>query len=661
MNSHNMKEDTPLLQVLGSDNSLATAIHPNLGSSEMPVASPLEAAADDLTQACSLEGGAVGGKPPQSSHRRFDAAVEEADEDFSSHDETADKPKPSKSSQKQPNQNLTTKPYAKYFKDGIFPRYLVIKHQNPNKNIVTENQITISKALKDVVSNRHFQRCRIKRQYNSRLLLIEADEKITAERLLETRSLMHIPVKVEVHQSKNSCKGVIFNDYYDMTDDEMRDALSSQLITNTYRIVNRNGEKTRTIILTFACENPPETIRLGDHDDFSARVYPYKQKPRQCNKCLVFGHGPKFCRQTKICHKCAMPADHKADSCTNIVRCFNCEGDHSALSHECPQYKFEEAVIAHKENTRTDIESSRTHILRTHSITNQIPKLKQKRDNLPKLYAQVTTAGPTSNPPGNHSQQRRPPTGLPQQLAHPPQDPNLLSKIDEMLTSKLAPLVSIPQQLNDLQNSMATTTKQQQEEISSLRNTLQEIQNTVDILINIPIIKDQYIKALAERDCANQNLGALPEPKGSAGDSLPPPLKNTRKSRSREKNRGRTNPQSRSQTPAPSVRVKEPTTPSRSIKRKNSETSPTSGGENQEDSSSSKNTAGGGKEEGLARKACRSSSQGPGRPSQAEAASAAVESESSHPPEVVINPANLHKGGKKEPGTNSKMIRTRYT
>ena len=238
MNSQKRKEDTPLFQMPGSDNSLATAIHQNLGSSEMPVASPLEAAADDLTQARSLEGGAVGGEPPQTSHRRFDAAVEEADEDFSSH-ETTTKPKPS-NSQKPPNQNLTTKPYAKYFKDGIFPRHLVIKHQNPIKNIVTENQITISNALKNVVFNRHYQRCKIKRQFNSRLLLIEVDEKITAERLLETRSLMHIPVQFEVLQSKNSCKGVIFNDYYDMTDDELRDALSSQLVTNTYRIVNRN-------------------------------------------------------------------------------------------------------------------------------------------------------------------------------------------------------------------------------------------------------------------------------------------------------------------------------------------------------------------------------------------------------------------------------------
>ena len=120
MNSQKKKEDTPLFQVPGSDNSLATAIHQNLGSSEMPAASPLEAAADDFTQARSLEGGAVGGEPPQTSHRRFDAAVEEADEDFASHDETAtissqpNQSQTNESSQNKPPQT-NTKPYAKFF------------------------------------------------------------------------------------------------------------------------------------------------------------------------------------------------------------------------------------------------------------------------------------------------------------------------------------------------------------------------------------------------------------------------------------------------------------------------------------------------------------------------------------------------------------------
>ena len=64
----------------------------------------------------------------------------------------------------------------------------------------------IGKGLREAVSNKHYKRLKLTKQFNSRLLLIEVDEKITAERLLETRMLMNIPVKVEVHQTKNSCK-----------------------------------------------------------------------------------------------------------------------------------------------------------------------------------------------------------------------------------------------------------------------------------------------------------------------------------------------------------------------------------------------------------------------------------------------------------------------
>ena len=116
-------------------------------------------------------------------------------------------------------------------------------------------------------------------------------------------------------------------------------------------------------------------------------------------------------------------------------------------------------------------------------------------------------------------------------------------------------------------------------------------------------------------------------------------------------------------TPAPSARIAEPTTPGgRGNKRKlPTKTSPTSGGEDKEDSSSPKNTAGGGKDDGHARKACRSSSQGPGSLSQAEPDLTAGIPEHSNPPEVVMNPATLQKGEKPESGSKPRMIRTSYS
>ena len=125
-----------------------------------------------------------------------------------------------------------------------FPRFLVVKHQDPKKNIAAVSKITVGNGLREIVSNKHYKRIKIQFQFNSRLLLIEADEKLTAQRLLDAHNLQTIPIRVEVHQSKNTCKGVIFNDYYQYSDKEIQEELQSQLVSEAVRIINSKGEKT---------------------------------------------------------------------------------------------------------------------------------------------------------------------------------------------------------------------------------------------------------------------------------------------------------------------------------------------------------------------------------------------------------------------------------
>ena len=121
--------------------------------------------------------GAVGGMPP-SPGSRFDAATAEADLDFMNN----------QTKQNQPDTNQT-KPNDRYFKGDAYPRYLVIKHKDPSKNIAAESKITVGNGLREIVKKYHYQRIKIKYQFNSRLLLIEADEKLTAQRLLDAHNL----------------------------------------------------------------------------------------------------------------------------------------------------------------------------------------------------------------------------------------------------------------------------------------------------------------------------------------------------------------------------------------------------------------------------------------------------------------------------------------
>ena len=532
------------------------------GNSHSPPASPSEA-------------GAVGGKGslPLSSDSRFEAAAKEADEDLhkslpnqnqpsdqtSSTNNTSPKPQPPK------------KPYERYFQHGLFPRFLVVKHQDSAKNIVEENSFIVGKGLKAIISNKHFSRCKINRQFHSRLLLIEVDERLTAERLLNARMLLNIPVKVEVHQTKNSCKGVIFNDYHDMTDEEIRDELSPQMVTHVHRLVKMNGVKTNTVFLTFAAERPPAYIDIeGFH---SVKVTPYKQRPRQCNTCLGFGHGPKFCKEQKLCHRCGQAADHNPDACPNPTRCVNCEGAHSAFSKkDCPHYVVEEAVLAQKESSRSDIESAREYVIRTHSLIDQIPKLKARKDKLPPLLAHVVAnTGNTAAAQRGRPQQPGQPVNPPQQQPPTQPQPNnedLLSKMDSMMKKNLEPLLPIPDRLDSLSESLTKQLATAKETISTLEKNLDGMKEVVNLMLSIPLIRQQYEKALIEGRIRAQE--GLP-PIGAGSSSVPDAPDAERKSRSLSRGKAASH---RSLTPARGNQRRADSQPSTPNKRKNRSADP---------------------------------------------------------------------------------------
>ena len=590
--------------------------------------------------------GAVGGKASPSTSR-FDEAAAEADLDFQNNELNP-------SNQPTTNQLHQSKPYERYFKGDTYPRYLVIKHQDPKKNIATVNKITVGNGLREIVKNKHYPKIKIKTQYNSRLLLIEVDEKQTAERLLEARKLQTIPIKVEVHQSKNTCKGVIFNDYFEYSDKEMQQELQSQLVTEAFRITNSKGEKTKTIILTFCSERLPPTVRFCDHDDLSTKVYPYKEKPRQCTSCLVFGHGPKFCKKVKLCHKCAEPADHRADACPNPVRCFNCEGDHSALSHDCPLYTIEEAVISQKELTRADIETCRNHVIRTHSLVDRIPKLKERRDKLPRLLSQVV-AGATGHMQNARPLQRGPQTGQ-TNLAPPPQNSDMEKNILSEIRTMLAPLASIPQQLTDLKDTMTLRVDSHEKAITTLLDTVNNIQEKVDTILQIPMIQTMYNDEIAKKQ-AQASKGASP----ATGDG--------RKSRSRgreQRRRGssgqrrRGSSAGRSKTPSRTPMEQEPSTPSRGVKRRNTEPSPPSSPEaNKERVPPPKETQKNGCDTipPSVKKAHRPSSTEDARSLREEepiATPPAPEQKPATTPESTTKPGNVSKGGRSRSKTGLK-------
>ena len=397
------KENTPLLQAHENDNSHAASVDQASGSSEDPAASPLEvAAADDLqpstdkhvahTSAPPAEKGAVGGN----FRSRFDEAVSKADSDFAqlSTNQPPNTNQPASTSKS--NHNQSTQPLNPFFQGYSFPRYLVMKHQDPSKNIVSENIFKVSNGLKQIVGNNTFEHITTKAMYHSRLLLIEVDEKTTAQKLLGAKKVSDIPVKVEIHQEKNSCKGSIFCiQFRDMSEEEVLDNLASQMVSAVHLVIDPEQKRTGKAILTFASSRLPETIRVGY--ETGIEVSPYRPRPRQCKKCLRFGHGAKTCRSKQICSKCGESESHNDSDCPNSMSCVNCKQNHPASSKNCPLYKIEEAVINHKIDTNTDFKSAREYVVRMHPLVDEVPSLKAHKESLKPTMAKVVSRSMPNN------------------------------------------------------------------------------------------------------------------------------------------------------------------------------------------------------------------------------------------------------------------------
>ncbi|KAK2721844.1 hypothetical protein QYM36_003975 [Artemia franciscana] len=119
--------------------------------------------------------------------------------------------------------------------------------------------------------------------------------------------------------------------------------------------------------------NPHPTSRDGKpytsytiHDDFSQEmdfptiipiwsaltvVKQFIPKPLRCFKCQKFGHNSLNCWGKDTCGICG--DNHPMTACPELnknrneqkVRCANCNGQHTALSKECQDYKFRAAIL----------------------------------------------------------------------------------------------------------------------------------------------------------------------------------------------------------------------------------------------------------------------------------------------------------------------------
>ena len=212
-------------------------------------------------------------------------------------------------------------------------RFLLIESEDEDKPLSKVSPFAINKWLQSI-STSGFQS--IKKLRSGAILVDCANERASRFlRSLKDPAIIQVPVKVKVHSTLNSSKGVIkCRDLQGIPEIDIRKELESEGVMDVHRVtISRESGKieTNTLFLTFATPNPPASIKIGF---LRVPVTPYVPSPLRCFKCQKYNHTSKTCRYSETCRNCAQ-AKHDG-KCVQPAKCVNCEGNHPASSKECP-------------------------------------------------------------------------------------------------------------------------------------------------------------------------------------------------------------------------------------------------------------------------------------------------------------------------------------
>ena len=144
-----------------------------------------------------------------------------------------------------------------------WPRFLLVESGDESLPVTKLSPFAIDKGFQALISGRLRS---IKRLRNG-TFLVECDTKKQSDLLLKSHKLVDRPMKVSIHPTLNSSRGVIrCRELAGMSETDIRDELSEQGVTLVKRIRRKeeNQEKdTNTLFLTFCSANLPKDIRIG--------------------------------------------------------------------------------------------------------------------------------------------------------------------------------------------------------------------------------------------------------------------------------------------------------------------------------------------------------------------------------------------------------------
>ena len=163
-----------------------------------------------------------------------------------------------------------------------------------------------------------------------------------------------------------------------MDEEEIKKELQPQGIIAVKRISIRYS----LYVLTIKGQTIPKRINIGY---LKKETRPYIPNPQRCFQCQKFGHTKNSCKGKAVCAGCGEEG-HNLDDCQNEPKCVNCQGDHVAISRDCPKWKIEKDIVTLKYTEKISFADARKRLQ---------PSFDPSKDS----YATVTQTPPQSSRP----------------------------------------------------------------------------------------------------------------------------------------------------------------------------------------------------------------------------------------------------------------------
>ena len=160
--------------------------------------------------------------------------------------------------------------------------------------------------------------------------------------------------KISPHKTFNSSYGVIYSkELYALSESKILKLCPKKI----YGVKKMKGTN-NAILLMFSKKYVPDSVYICYTP---ITVKKYKPKPRQCHKCLEFGHIKSACRNFARCSRCS--EEHEEEECTKDVSCLNCGDQHRPLSKLCPRFGLEQEILEVADTEHISIGSAKRQVM----------------------------------------------------------------------------------------------------------------------------------------------------------------------------------------------------------------------------------------------------------------------------------------------------------